>query len=75
VQAVAIALAFAAVAGLGLFLVIWGKARADREAGEVRQAGREAAVAAVTQARIAEAVVKAPDNKAEVIEALKKGGF
>ena len=64
----------AAVAVVGL-VVNWLKQRADQETGSIIQAGRDAAVSAVAEARIAKAVVEAPDTKAEVVEVLRKGGF
>jgi hypothetical protein len=46
-----------------------------KQEGVELQAGRDAKVAADAQERMAEAVAKAPDTKAEVIDSLKRGDF
>ena len=64
-----------AVIGFAALLIGFFDRRKAHEDGQVVQAGKEAAVAAVVGNAIAEAEVKAPDTKDEVIARLKKRAF
>ena len=65
----------AAILGAVAFLANLFSKRQAKADGAALQAGKTAAAAVKTEAAIAEAVVKAPDTKAEVIDRLNKGEF
>ena len=64
-----------ALLGFGALLIGFFDRRKAHEDGQIVQAGKEAAIAAVTNKAIAEAQVAAPDSKVEVIARLKKRAF
>ena len=59
------------------FLMLFGFFKDERlkQEGVDLQAGRDAKVAADAETRMAEAVAKAPDTKAEVVDSLKRHDF
>ena len=64
-----------AVIGFAALLIGLFDRRKAHEDGQIVQAGKEAAIAAVTNKAIAEAQVAAPDSKVEVIDVLNRGKF